>query len=78
MFGLNWMKFSFTYKVDNVWNSLKYKLREKNLFKFTTTIKEGNFKRYVFKYLTILVTLLLITVTKERYFSRSLVICSCS
>ena len=44
MFGLNWMKFSFTCKVDKVWNSLKLKLREKNLSKFTTTIRKETLK----------------------------------
>ena len=40
MFSLNWMELSFTYKVANVWNSLKLKLREENISNLNTTIRK--------------------------------------
>ena len=42
--SLNWMKFSLTYNVANVWNSLKLQLRNKSLSKFTKTMSKETLK----------------------------------
>ena len=42
-FNLTWMKNSFTYQVNKIWNSLELNVKKGNLSKFATLIENKSF-----------------------------------